>query len=121
MCTIHFKRIISFLVVLVISFLWISCGKEKCPKPDAENMTATITIAAGGLAINGTEGSVKPVATVIITDAAGISTTVTANNDGSFFAPFGQSNARIGDVLSITQKTNNCAESDSTDLTIQRP
>ncbi|MFD2565463.1 hypothetical protein [Aquimarina rubra] len=121
MLSIHSRKITSFLMVIAISFIGVSCGKEKCPKPDAENMKATITIAAGGLAISGTAGSVKPGATITITDTTGISTTVTANNDGSFFAPFGQSNAGIGDVLSITQKTNNCAESDSTDVTIQRP
>ncbi|WP_299214296.1 hypothetical protein [uncultured Aquimarina sp.] len=121
MITINSKRIISFLIVLAISFLGVTCGKEKCPKPDAESIQATITIAAGGLAISGSAGSVKPGATVTITDAAGISTTVTANNDGSFFAPFGQSNAGVGDSLFITQKTNNCAESDDANVTIQRP
>ncbi|WP_298544269.1 hypothetical protein [uncultured Aquimarina sp.] len=121
MIIINSKRITNFLIVFTISFLGITCGKEKCPKPDAENLKATITIAAGGLAISGSAGSVKPGATVTITDAVGISTTVRANNDGSFFAPFGQSNAGIGDSLSITQKTNNCAESDATNITIQRP
>ncbi|WP_298313159.1 hypothetical protein [uncultured Aquimarina sp.] len=121
MITISSKRITSFLIVLAISFLGITCGKEKCPKPDAESIQATITIAAGGLAISGSAGSVKPGATITITDAADKSTTVTANNDGSFFAPFGQSNAGVGDALSITQKINNCAESNSTNITIQRP
>ncbi|WP_299314938.1 hypothetical protein [uncultured Aquimarina sp.] len=121
MIIINSKRIRSFLIVLAISFLGVTCGKEKCTKPDPENIKATITIAAGGLAISGNVGSAKPRATVAITDATGISTTVTSNNDGSFFAPFGQSNARLGDSLSITQKTNNCAESSKADITIQQP
>ncbi|MDH7444342.1 Ig-like domain-containing protein [Aquimarina sp. 2201CG14-23] len=121
MMTTYSLRTTSFLIVLAISMLGVSCGKGKCAKPDVEKIKASISMAAGGLTISGAAGAVEPGATVTITDAAGVSTTVTANKDGSFFAPFGQSNAGLGDTLSITQKTNKCAESDPTKTVIQQP
>ncbi|MHA7058110.1 Ig-like domain-containing protein [Aquimarina sp. M1] len=117
----HPKKIIRLVIVFAISFHSVSCGKEKCAKPDIKMVKATITIAVGGLAVSGTAGSVKPGATVTITDEAEISTTVTANNDGSFFAPFGRSNAGVGDSLFVTQKISNCNESNNEDITIQQP
>jgi len=101
--------------------LGVSCAEKKCSKPDAEKIQATISIAAGGLSIQGKAGSVEPGATVTITDTKGKTTTTTAEKDGSFFAPFGQSNAGKGDTLSITQKTKKCKKSDPIKVIIQRP
>ncbi|MEO0652578.1 MAG: hypothetical protein AAFZ65_18040, partial [Planctomycetota bacterium] len=92
-----------------------------CDKPVANKLEATLTIGAGGLVVSGGAGAVAGGATVTITDADGKSTTVTANADGSFFAPFGQSDAGIGDSLEVTQQTDACGESQPTTVVIEAP
>lgn len=94
---------------------------DACPAPDGELIQATISIGAGGLAVSGSAGSVSPGAEVTVTDADGNSTTVTADADGSFFAPFGESDAGINDTLTVTQEADGCGESDGTDVVITGP
>jgi hypothetical protein len=106
----------SAAAVVLAVFLAVGCGngageEEQCPPPDGELISATISAGAGGLAISGQPGAVRPGATVTITDPDGTSTTVTAEADGSFLAPFGQSDAGIGAQLTITQDADDCAES----------
>jgi hypothetical protein len=114
----------SVAAVIMAAVLSVGCGngdgaeEEQCPPPDGARIEATISAGAGGLAVSGQAGSVQPGATVTITDANGISTTVTAEADGSFLAPFGQSDAGIGAQLTITQDADGCAESTAITETI---
>jgi len=121
----HFNILIIFML-LCFSILFLSCAppvEEKCPPPDASKITVSRgTVATGGMIISGGAGAISPGATVTITDSEGHTVTTTADENGGFTlleADLPQDfDHTLGNELSITQKSEDCTESDAVDVEI---
>jgi len=114
-------------MLLCFSILLLSCTlpvEEKCPPPDASKITVSRgTAATGGMIISGGSDAVQPGATVTITDSEGHTVTTTADENGGFTLleadlPQGFDHT-LGNELSVTQKSEDCTESDAVDVEIE--